>query len=83
MIILNASQAAMLYLSLTLGALFALWLMHHFKSKRRIVLPAKEELCLCEYCHSMYSAPAIKPINQCPTCHSYNKYNQFRPKANG
>lgn len=83
MITLNASQAAMLYLSLTLGALFSLWLIHHIKSKNQVILPKEEELHLCEYCHALYSAKISKSINKCPTCHSYNKSNRFRPKQNG
>ncbi len=79
MIPLSANQAAMLYLSLTLGILFALWLTHHYKSKKKVILPPSEVLFICEYCHTLYSEKTSKNVNQCPECHSYNKSNHFHP----
>lgn len=83
MIALTPGQAAMLYLAVTFGVIFALWIRHHFKSKKKVLLPPKEELLICEYCHSLYSDRTSKTVNKCPVCHSYNKFNQFRPKQNG
>jgi hypothetical protein len=81
MIGLTFGQAAMLYLGLTLGVLFTLWVIHHFKSKKSNILPPAEELLICEYCHSLYSDKTSKTVNKCPVCQSYNKLNQFKPKT--
>lgn len=79
MIALSASQAAMLYLSFTIGVLFCLWLSYHFKSKKRVILPDREELCICEFCHCLYVTSPLKTVHQCPECKSFNKNNRFPP----
>ncbi len=78
MIKLSAQAAAMIYLLLTLGSLLALWLYQHFKGSKKKILPAREDLYRCEYCHAAYTADPLKKVNQCPECHSYNKENHYR-----
>jgi uncharacterized paraquat-inducible protein A len=77
MIKLSAQAAAMIYLLLTLGSLFALWLFQHFKGSRKKILPDREALYKCEYCHTAYTSDPLKKVNKCPECHSFNKENLF------
>lgn len=79
MISLSASQAAMLYLSFTLGILFCLWLSYHFKGKKKVILPNREELYTCEFCHCLYSTSPLKTVHQCPECKSFNKKSPVPP----
>lgn len=81
MISVSAAAAFMLYLCLTLGTLFGLWIYSHFKNKKRKILANREELYLCEYCHFVYVSNPLKPVNQCPQCKSFNKNNTYSKNA--
>lgn len=77
MIELTAQAATMLYLLLTLGTLLLLWVIQHLKKKTKQILPSREQLCRCEYCHTAYMVPTTKKVSQCPECKSFNKSNSF------
>lgn len=77
MIELSAQAATMLYLLFTLGLLLTLWVLQHLKQKKKAILPAREILCRCEYCHCAYTSPTTKKVTQCPECKSYNKANSY------
>jgi hypothetical protein len=73
MIELSPITALMLYLCLTLTVLMALWLWNHMQGRRKVILPPKQDLVICEYCHTAYIEDVAKKITQCPGCQSYNK----------
>lgn len=77
MIELSAQAATMIYLLFTLGTLLCLWVYQHLKGKKKRILPSREELYRCEYCHCAYTAPTQKKVHQCPECQSFNKHNHF------
>ena len=73
MIELSATTAIMLYLLLTLLALFGIWGVSHIRSKRQKVIIVEQELNTCEYCHFAYLDDIAKKVTQCPQCSSFNK----------
>lgn len=73
MIELTATTAIMLYLCLTLMALFGIWGWHHLQSRKRKVILVEKVLNTCEYCHFAYLDEIAKEVSQCPQCHSFNK----------
>lgn len=74
----TAAHAVIIYLALTLAAIFGAWIYHHLLSRKKTILINKEELFVCEYCHFAYLYLIVKKINQCPQCRSYNKDNRYQ-----
>lgn len=73
MIELSSTTAFTIYLSLTLGVVFGIWIYHHFTSRRKKISILQQELQICEYCHCAYLATTGVEITQCPQCQSFNK----------
>lgn len=73
MIELTFASAFMLYLCMTLFILFGLWVYHHYRTRRREILPCEQELVVCEYCSFAYLEESSKKVTKCPQCHSYNR----------
>ncbi len=73
MIELSPTTALMLYLGLTLFFLLSIWIWNHYASRRRQILPAEQDLHVCEFCHFAYLDTGAKKLTRCPRCQSYNK----------
>ncbi len=71
--VLAPTTALMLYLCMTLFVILSLWFWNHLQVKKRIILPPKDHLIICEYCHTAYVSPADKEIAKCPECQSFNR----------
>lgn len=69
---LTSDQGAMLYLLVTLTALFVLWGWQGHK--KRPPLPPRQQLTICEYCLSPYLIQRPKAVTRCPGCGSWNKH---------
>lgn len=78
MISLSPNTALMLYLSLTLAILFAIWTFNHYRTRQKKIILAEEHLLVCEYCHFAYLAQSEKKVTQCPQCNSFNKNNTYQ-----
>ena len=73
MITVGLTTALMLYLCVTLLLLLGLWLANHLWARKKVLLPPKEDLMICEYCHTAYIKDVTKTITLCPGCKSYNQ----------
>lgn len=78
MIELSPTTGFMLYLCATLVFLLSLWGYHHYLSRKKKILTAKQELLVCEYCQFAYLAESGLKVTQCPQCHSFNKSNIYK-----
>lgn len=76
MIELTLMTALLLYLGLTLTIVLGLWIISHYRTRSKKILPLEQRLCICEYCHLAYVADSLKSVTQCPQCKSYNKDNR-------
>ncbi|MCP5469755.1 MAG: hypothetical protein H7A36_04545 [Chlamydiales bacterium] len=70
MITIEMSTALMIYLALMLGICFTIWLLSHKKARKKVALPAREQLMRCEYCHFSYLAE--EKVSKCPQCSQFN-----------
>lgn len=77
MISLSPAAAVMLYLTLTISALFGLWIRQHLRRKKQRIFSDRSELYMCEYCQQVYVSDPLKPVNKCPECKSFNKNNRY------
>lgn len=77
MIEVTAANAVIIYLGVTLVAIFGAWIYHHLHARKKTILSNPEELYVCEYCHFAYLNAIAKKVNQCPQCQSYNKDNRY------
>lgn len=77
MIEIAASTAFMIYLGITMLALFTVWTVHHWKTRNKTIAPSRVTLRMCEYCQQVYVEDAARPVTQCPSCKSFNKNNQY------
>lgn len=73
MIELSPTTALMLYLSVTLATLFAIWGVHHYRSRNKRVDLSNQKLIICEYCRFAYLGNVDKTVSKCPQCSSYNR----------
>ncbi len=73
MIKLSPVTALMLYLFMTLATLLSIWSWYHFRSRKKKVILAEQELKVCEYCHFAYLDQISKDVSQCPQCQLFNK----------
>ena len=78
MIELSPTTAFMVYLSMTIGVLFGIWVYQHYQTRKKKIISSEKELFVCEFCHFAYLEEGIKPVTQCPQCQSYNKNNTFK-----
>lgn len=72
MIALSPTTALMLYLGLTLFCLLGVWIVSHYRSRNRSVMPLEKRLITCEFCLFAYLDVGTKKITRCPRCESYN-----------
>ena len=72
MIELSATTAFMVYLGLTLAVLLGLWIYQHYSTKNKTIVPAEQELSICEFCHFAYLKDSVKAVSKCPQCRSFN-----------
>ena len=77
MIEVSPITAMMLYLGLTLSVLLSIWVIQHYRSRRKKIILADQELFVCEYCHFTYLDGRSKKVTKCPQCQAYNKNNVF------
>lgn len=73
MIELTTNAALIIYLGLTLAVILTLWLVNHFKSKKRYSIDTRQQLYLCEYCCFVYLELDNQTVTTCPQCQSFNK----------
>ncbi len=71
MIALTFDALFTLYLGLTLLSIFGFWLYFHYRSRKKIVLPDKKRLFVCEFCHFSFLQEPLKSTHRCPQCHCY------------
>jgi hypothetical protein len=76
MIDISFKMACLLYLSITLGALFAVGFYFHIKKKDREGLELSK-LYICEYCQHVYLDDIDLKITPCPQCHLLNRKNNY------
>lgn len=76
MIEMTSTTAAMLYLCVTMLAIFGIWVNHHYKNRQKKIVVVEKKLVVCEYCHFAYLYELSKHISQCPQCSCYNKNNE-------
>lgn len=77
-IILERSNAFLIYLGGTLGTLLSLWMIHNLRSARRKIVLPEVQLYTCEYCQHSYLEGKEKKVTKCPECASYNEDNAYR-----
>lgn len=73
MIEISPTTALMLYLCATLFVLLGLWIVQHYRTRTKIILPMEKNMHTCEFCHFSYLAEDSKKISQCPQCHSFQR----------
>jgi ribosomal protein L37AE/L43A len=78
MIELSPTTGFMLYLGATIAFLFAIWAMQHYRTRKKTVVTASQELFICEYCHFAYLQEFGRKVTQCPQCNSYNQQNAYK-----
>lgn len=78
MILINPATAIMLYLAMTLVVLLTVWILSHYKRKKRKIFQIEKELFVCEYCHSTYVDDHAKKVTRCPQCQSFNEQNTYQ-----
>jgi uncharacterized paraquat-inducible protein A len=67
-----------LYLTLALAVILALWLRNHWQTRHRTLKIETEALYLCEFCHCVYLESRMQQLNRCPQCNSLNRNNNYR-----
>lgn len=78
MIELTSTTAVMLYLGVTLGVLFGIWIAQNIRSGRKKIIVSEQTLFICEYCTFAYLADVSLDVTQCPQCSCFNKHNAYK-----
>jgi len=73
MIEITPITGLMLYLCLTLGTLFGVWMYFHFRRRKQKIVIIEKKLFVCEYCNNAYLDGIANALTKCPQCGSFNK----------
>lgn len=73
MIAVTKPVAFMLYLAFTFGTVIALWILDHFRNRKKKLEIISKELLTCEFCRKDYLVEKATQITQCPQCSCLNK----------
>jgi predicted Zn-ribbon and HTH transcriptional regulator len=73
MIEVSEDIACILYVGFMIVSLFALWVHHLKKSKKRDVIKFTTKKASCEFCAHSYLIDSLTPFHRCPSCKNLNK----------
>lgn len=77
MIELTFNTLFILYLGLTIAVVLGIWIVSHYRIRRRTFFSTEKALFICEYCLFAYIEDGVKHLNRCPQCGLYNKENTY------
>jgi hypothetical protein len=70
---LSPISAVIVYLTLTLSTLLAIWVYYHYHARQKKIVVSEKKLLVCEYCLFVYLDRIEKKVTQCPQCQCYNE----------